>query len=54
VFADGKVVEGQWEREEASEWFTLTDVNGRTLTVPPGKSWVSLVPDHTGLEITYS
>jgi hypothetical protein len=54
VFANGKVVEGQWAREEATDWFTLTDANGRTMNVPPGKSWVSLVPSHTGLAITNS
>lgn len=54
VFADGKVVEGQWARESETDWFTLTDSNGRTMNVPPGKSWVSLVPNHTGLAIINS
>lgn len=54
VFANGEGVEGQWERETESDWFTLTDANGATMRVPPGKSWISLVPDHTGMVITYS
>jgi hypothetical protein len=54
VFANGKVIEGQWERETETDWFTLTDANGATIQVPPGKSWVSLVPDHTGMVISYS
>lgn len=49
VFADGRVTEGTWEREVETEWFKLTDANGETLLVPPGKVWVSLVPDHLGL-----
>lgn len=52
VFADGKVVEGTWERDSIEEWFTLTDEDGETLAVPPGKIWVSLVPSNRGL--TYS
>ena len=51
VFADGQVVEGTWERESEDVWFTLLDSNGETLPVPPGKSWISLVPTHLGLTI---
>lgn len=49
VFADGKVVEGTWERESETEWFTLLDLDGETLEVPPGRVWVSLVPAGRGL-----
>ncbi len=49
VFADGKVVEGTWEREAETDWFTLTDDNGEIIMVPPGQVWVSLVPDRRGL-----
>lgn len=49
VFADGKVIEGTWERETESDWFTLTDGNGESMMVPPGKVWVSLVPANRGL-----
>jgi hypothetical protein len=49
VFADGKVVEGTWEREEETEWYTLTDADGNTIAVPPGQVWISLVPDTGGL-----
>lgn len=52
VFADGKYVQGTWERDEVTEWFTLTDADGNVLAVPPGKIWVSLVPDNNGLQIT--
>ena len=52
VFADGRVAEGTWTRETETEWFKLTDANDEILLVPPGKVWVSLVPDHLGLTIT--
>ena len=49
VFADGKVVEGTWQREAETDWFLLTDANGETILVPPGQAWVSLVPTTGGL-----
>ena len=51
VFADGEYVQGTWEREELTDWFTLTDTEGNAIEVPPGKVWVSLVPAGQGLEI---
>lgn len=52
VFAEGKVVEGTWERETETDWYTLTDANGEIIMVPPGKVWVSLVPSTRGLTVT--
>lgn len=49
VFADGQVIEGTWAREEEADWFTLIYEDGETMLVPPGRSWVSLVPDSGGL-----
>ncbi len=49
IFADGRVMSGMWEREDTSEWFTLTDEAGKTMLVPPGRVWVSLVPANRGL-----
>ena len=49
VFADGKVVEGTWERTTETEWYTLADADGNVIAVPPGQAWVSLVPDIGGL-----
>jgi len=49
VFADGRVIEGTWDRDSELEWFTLTDSDGETILAPPGKSWVSLVPSSGGL-----
>lgn len=52
VFAEGKVSQGTWTRDRETEWFRLTDATGEPLLVPPGKVWVSLVPDDLGLTIT--
>jgi len=52
VFADGKVTEGIWERENETDWFTLRTESGQIMNVPPGQSWVSIVPSTRGLAIT--
>jgi hypothetical protein len=52
VFADGKVVQGTWERETEQDWFELTDAAGNTIPVPAGQTWISLVPDDDGLTFT--
>jgi hypothetical protein len=52
VFADGRVIEGTWERETASEWFTITDADGNVIPVPPGKIWISLIPGTNGVTLT--
>ena len=52
VFADGRAIEGTWERESETDWYTLTDENGDTIPVPSGQVWVSLVPAHRGLTIS--
>lgn len=44
IFADGKVVEGTWERDEVEDWFTITDTDGNTIPVPPGHPWISFFP----------
>jgi len=51
VFADGRFTEGTWERESEDVWFSLVDANGEMMLVPPGKSWVSLIPSQRGLTI---
>lgn len=51
IFADGKVIEGVWDRDDIYEWFTLTDGDGNTMTVPEGQVWVSLVPFDRGLTV---
>lgn len=51
VFAEGKVVQGTWQRDDITEWFTLQDNDGETILVPPGQVWISLIPNTTGIVI---
>ena len=46
VFSGGKVVEGTWARESADELFVLTNDDGSTLEVPPGRPWINIFPDN--------
>lgn len=50
VFADGAVVTGTWEREDAADPFTLTTEDGEELLVPAGWPWISVVPSTGGIE----
>ncbi len=45
VFGAGTVVQGRWARENAEDPFTFTTVDGDPLSVPPGRPWISIVPD---------
>ena len=51
VFAEGKVVQGTWQREDIDGWFILEDNDGVTIEVPPGQVWISLIPNTTGIVI---
>ncbi|HWL49175.1 MAG TPA: DUF3048 domain-containing protein, partial [Acidimicrobiia bacterium] len=51
IFAEGKVVQGTWQREDIDEWFTLADNEGEPILVPPGQTWISLVPNSSGIVI---
>lgn len=51
VFAGGSVVEGTWERDAITEWFTITTDDGAVMAVPPGRMWIMLYPDDA--EITW-
>ena len=49
VFADGKVIEGTWERPDETTWFVIKDSEGNTVPIPPARPWISLVPASGGL-----
>ncbi|MDH3518376.1 MAG: DUF3048 C-terminal domain-containing protein, partial [Acidimicrobiia bacterium] len=51
VFAGGMVVEGRWSRYRITDNFELTNTDGSAILVPPGRSWISLVP--TGRRISW-
>lgn len=44
IFADGRVVTGEWERDSGYDGFTLTTDDGDPLAVPPGRVWISFFP----------
>ena len=52
VFANGIAVEGTWDRPAETDWFTLETIDGDVMVVPPGQSWLSIVPSDRGLSIT--
>lgn len=46
VFFGGQAVTGIWAREDITEPFTLTTEDGSDLVLPPGRIWMSLIPDN--------
>ena len=44
VFSRGRVWKGTWKRDAETEPFQFLDDQGRSVTVPPGRLWVSLLP----------
>jgi len=51
IFAQGRVVEGKWERDDVADWFTITDLDGNPVPVPPGRPWIAFFPN--GRELTW-
>jgi hypothetical protein len=45
VFSGGRVIEGTWEREDATDPFTLLDGDGGEIVLAPGRLWMALVPN---------
>ncbi len=45
VFFGGEVVKGTWERGSDSDPFYLTTPDGAEIVMPPGRIWISIVPD---------
>ena len=46
VFFNGEVVGGMWERGSIRDPFFLTTLDGVEIVLPPGRVWISLVPDN--------
>ena len=46
IFYNGRVMSGTWERSSIDQPFALFDENGDPMTVPPGKPWISIFPEH--------
>jgi hypothetical protein len=42
VFTGGVLIRGTWSRDDRTSTFTLTDDNGATIALTPGRTWVEL------------
>ena len=42
VFSGGKLVQGRWDRPDASKPAVLTDAVGATIQLTPGRTWIEL------------
>jgi hypothetical protein len=51
VFHQGEVVEGTWLRGAQEDGYSFYDANGEPMGLPPGRSYLALVP--RGSEVTY-
>ena len=48
LFHGGKVVEGKWSKDELKSPLSLETGSGDELSVPPGNTWIELVPVDDG------
>jgi hypothetical protein len=44
LLAGGHAVRARWSKSDASSPLALTDTAGDELRVPPGRTWIELVP----------
>jgi hypothetical protein len=51
LLTGGQVVQGSWSKASASAPFQLADTSGAALGVPPGRTWVELVPETGSAEM---
>jgi hypothetical protein len=45
VFFGGEVIGGAWERGSITDPFHLVGADGSNIVLPPGRIWISLIPD---------
>ena len=45
VFNNGSYIEGTWRRGDINESFTITDLNGEEVQIPPSTQWVHILPN---------
>jgi Protein of unknown function (DUF3048) N-terminal domain/Protein of unknown function (DUF3048) C-terminal domain len=51
VFRNGRVIEGQWEREDREAVTTFVSASGDEIALAPGRTWVELFPSDRPIEI---
>ena len=44
LFTEGRVIDGTWSRPDNETWFTFYAADGSELVVPPGFSWIHVIP----------
>jgi len=49
IFAGGQVIEGTWSRDAITDWFVLTGGDGTVMSVPPGRIFIMLYPEHADI-----
>jgi len=47
IFHDGRLVRAQWTKESLGSSLQLSTAGGK-ITVPPGHTWIELVPQDGG------
>ena len=52
VFAAGRQVEGTWSHPDGSGRTVFTDADGKPVQLPPGRVWISIVPQERVVHAT--
>ena len=52
ILSGGRVLRGTWQRSSIADHFSLFDLDGNEVSVPPGVLWISFFP--AGRSITFS
>lgn len=50
LLTSGQFVHGRWSKADAASALQLTDLAGAELAVPPGRTWIGLVPEAGAVE----
>ncbi|MGH8773704.1 MAG: DUF3048 domain-containing protein [Jiangellaceae bacterium] len=45
LLTGGRAVESRWSKASPAQPFELSDASGASLAVPPGRTWIELVPE---------
>lgn len=48
LYHDGRVVRARWYKKGRSSALSLKTLDGKSLAVPPGRTWIELMPENTG------
>ncbi len=52
IFSQGKLTKGRWSKPAESDMTTFTDSAGNPISLPPGKTWVSLPAVGSNVTVT--